>query len=285
MKEAQVSVRKEDKSLRNFSIPAQFGAMEVLNVNAVSLPSSQGGGVATIPLELPVVMNRGMRMHLFGPNGIGKTTLLQHIVENKLDGCSIAGGIRVGYYRQDFSTLNFEHTVVESLREAALDNSSEQNIRKTASDFLLTGDIMHQKIGTLSEGQKGLCAFARLVLQEPGLLILDEPTNHINFRHLPAIQKALNEYEGTMIMVSHDQSFVKKVKTDVKLDLGEEVSRFNSLLAAKQKLKVVHKSPIDLFKLQKLAAAEAAAFVNMMMKTFTMTRMGGAIKKYSKMRM
>lgn len=174
MKEAQVSVRKEDRALREFTIPSQFGAMEVLNVQAVSLPSSQGGGIATIPLELPVIMNRGMRMHLFGPNGIGKTTLLQHIVENKLDGCTIAGGIRVGYYRQDFSTLNFEHTVVESLREVALDTTSEQDIRKTASNFLLTGDIMHQKIGTLSEGQKGLCAFARLVLQEPGLLILDE---------------------------------------------------------------------------------------------------------------
>ena len=288
MKEAQVSVRREDKALREFTIPTQFGAMEVLNVKAVSLPSNQGGGIATIPLEFPVVMNRGMRMHLFGPNGIGKTTLLQHIVENKLDGCTIAGGIRVGYYRQDFSTLNFEHSVVESLREVALSSTSEQEIRRTASNFLLTGDIMHQKIGTLSEGQKGLCAFARLVLQEPGLLILDEPTNHINFRHLPSIQKALNQYEGTMIMVSHDHSFVKKVKTDVKLDLGEEMNRFQEILAARQKkdkLKVKTKQPIDLLQLQKQAALEAAALLNILMKTFSMNRLGGVIKKYSKMRM
>lgn len=290
MKEAQVSVRKEDRALRDFSLPAQFGAMEVLNVNAISLPSNQGGGIATIPLELPLVMNRGMRMHLYGPNGIGKTTLLQHIVENKLDGCTIAGGIRVGYYRQDFSTLNFEHTVVESLREVALNSTSEQDIRKTASNFLLTGDIMHQKIGTLSEGQKGLCAFARLVLQEPGLLILDEPTNHINFRHLPAIQKALNEYQGTMIMVSHDHAFVKKVKTDVKLDLGEEMDRFKSILAAKRKqeemlVKTNKRSSIDLYKLQQQAAQEAAEIVSMLMRSFSMNRIGGAIKKYSKIRM
>lgn len=290
MKEAQVSVRKEDKSLRPFTIPTQFGAMEVLNVNAISLPSQQGGGIATIPLELPVVMNRGMRMHLFGPNGIGKTTLLQHIVENKIDGCTIAGGIRVGYYRQDFSTLNFEHTVVESLREVALNTISEQDIRKTASNFLLTGEVMHQKIGTLSEGQKGLCAFARLVLQEPGLLILDEPTNHINFRHLPAIQKALNEYEGAMIMVSHDHSFVQKVKTDIKMDLGEEMDRFKVIVAARQKqekekLKVYNANQIDIVKLQQQATQEAAAIVTLLMRTFSMNRLGGAIKKYSKIRM
>ena len=290
MKEEMKEVRKEDKALREFTIPTQFGAMEVLNVQAVSLPSNQGGGIATIPLELPVIMNRGMRMHLFGPNGIGKTTLLQHIVENKLDGCTIAGGIRVGYYRQDFSTLNFEHTVVDSLREVALSTTSEQDIRRTASNFLLTGDIMHQKIGTLSEGQKGLCAFARLVLQEPGLLILDEPTNHINFRHLPSIQKALNEYEGAMIMVSHDHSFVKKVKTDVKLDLGEEMDRFNAIVAAKQKqekskvVKVPSKRHIDFIKLQQQATAEAVAMVNILLKTFSMNRLGGAIKKYSKIR-
>lgn len=288
MKEEMKEVRKEDKALRAFSIPAQFGATEVLNVQAVSLPSSQGGGIATIPLELPVIMNRGMRMHLYGPNGIGKTTLLQHIVENKLEGCTVAGGIRVGYYRQDFSTLNFEHSVVESLREVALSSTSEQNIRKTASNFLLTGDIMHQKIGTLSEGQKGLCAFARLVLQEPGLLILDEPTNHINFRHLPSIQNALNEYEGALIMVSHDHSFVKKVHTDVKLDLGEEMDRFNVILAAKNKkekenkLKVGKKNSIDFIKLQQRAAEEAAAIVSMLVKSFSMNRIGGVIKKYSK---
>ena len=291
MKEAKVNVRKEDKALRNFTIPAQFGATEVLKVKSISLPSNQGSGIATIPLELPVVMNRGMRMHLFGPNGIGKTTLLHHIVENKLDGCSISGGIRVGYYRQDFSTLNFEHTVVESLTEVALESTSEQDIRKTASNFLLSGNIMNQKIGTLSEGQKGLCAFARLVLQEPGLLILDEPTNHINFRHLPAIQKALNEYEGTMIMVSHDPSFVKKVKTDIKLNLAEEMDRFKVLLAARHaqekemQIKLHNKNQLNLIKLQQQATQEVAAIISILLKTFSMNRVGGVIKKYSKVRL
>ena len=84
---------------------------------------------------------------------------------------------------------------------------------------------MKQRVGTLSEGQKGLLAFAGLVLMEPGLLILDEPTNHINFRHLPAIAKALSQYEGGMILVSHDKDFLKKVRVDKEIDLYADVAR------------------------------------------------------------
>ena len=78
---------------------------------------------------------------------------------------------------------------------------------------------MNKKIGSLSEGQKGLVAFARLVLQKQGLLILDEPTNHMNFRHLPVIAAALDKYQGAMILVSHVPEFVKQIRIDETLDL------------------------------------------------------------------
>ncbi|HEV8666403.1 MAG TPA: ATP-binding cassette domain-containing protein, partial [Candidatus Paceibacterota bacterium] len=84
-----------------------------------------------------------------------------------------------------------------------------------------TGEIFHTKIGMLSEGQKGLVAFARLVLLKPGLLILDEPTNHINFRHLPIIAKALDAFEGPMILVSHVEDFVKQIRIDETLELDK----------------------------------------------------------------
>ena len=79
---------------------------------------------------------------------------------------------------------------------------------------------MKHAVGSLSEGQKGLVMFARLVLQEPGLLILDEPTNHINFRHLPVIAEAIHNYEGALILVSHVSNFLAKVRIDETLDLG-----------------------------------------------------------------
>ena len=127
-------------------------------------------------------------------------------------------GLRVGYYRQDFSTLNFEQTVYNAL-ETAMGKPDEERLRATAAGFLLTSDVMQTKIGSLSEGQKGLVAFASLVLERPGLLILDEPTNHINFRHLPVIAKALDAYQGAMILVSHVPEFVSQIRIDDILDL------------------------------------------------------------------
>ena len=130
----------------------------------------------------------------------------------------IATDVRLGYYRQDFSTLNFEDTVHDSLLEVT-DKKNEEEMRSVAAGFLITSDIINTKIGSLSEGQKGLVAFARLVLEKPGLLILDEPTNHINFRHLPLIAQALNNYKGAMILVSHVPEFVEKIRIDEILDL------------------------------------------------------------------
>ena len=90
-----------------------------------------------------------------------------------------------------------------------------------AAGFLITRDFFYSKIGSLSEGQKGLISLARIVLQKPGLLILDEPTNHINFRHLPVIAEALNKYDGAMVLVSHMPEFVSKIRIDEILDLGK----------------------------------------------------------------
>ena len=95
----------------------------------------------------------------------------------------------------------------------------EHVLRATAAGFLLDGKLLSQKIEALSEGQKGLLSFCRLVLMRPGLLILDEPTNHINFRHLPIIAKALDEYQGALVMVSHIPDFVSQIRIDETIDL------------------------------------------------------------------
>jgi ATP-binding cassette subfamily F protein 3 len=155
---------------------------------------------------------------LRGPNGIGKSTLLESLASGNSKGAIIAPGVRVGYYRQDFSTLNFEDTVHKSLL-GVMEKHIEENLRSTAASFLIGADLIETKIGDLSEGQKGLVAFARLVLQKPGLLILDEPTNHINFRHIPVIADDLNRYDGAMILVSHVPEFVNKIRIDEVLDL------------------------------------------------------------------
>ncbi len=215
MEEAKVDVRKEDRTIRPFAIPTQ----ENLGGTVLTLTSyTVLKGRKPVTKKANIVLRKNQHLLLRGPNGIGKSTLLESIARGVAEGSFIAEGIKVGYYRQDFSTLDFDQTVYKAL-EQAMGKPDEERLRATAAGFLLTADVIHTKIGSLSEGQKGLVAFASLVLERPGLLILDEPTNHINFRHLPVIAKALDAYAGTMILVSHVPEFVAQIRIDEILDL------------------------------------------------------------------
>jgi ATPase subunit of ABC transporter with duplicated ATPase domains len=215
MEDEIVDVRKEDKTIRPFKIPAEIEFIgDVLTIESLSIIKDHKPKEKKIHLAL----RKKQHLLLAGPNGIGKSTLLESIATGTAKGAKVAEGVRVGYYRQDFSTLNFEDTVHQSLA-GVMKKVNEEELRSVAAGFLLTKEVVHTKIGSLSEGQKGLVAFARLVLERPGLLILDEPTNHINFRHLPIIAKALDQYEGTMILVSHVPEFVKQIRIDQILDL------------------------------------------------------------------
>ncbi len=215
----KVAVRKEDKTIRPFTIPAQEDIYEdVLTMSSLSI--LQNHEVVT----KKVTVSLGKRQHLLisGPNGIGKSTLLESLVLRTNPGAIIHPDIRIGYYRQDFSTLNFNDTIRESLTSALVESgvhAHEEQLRSLAAGFLITADLFNTQIGQISEGLKGLVSFARLVLQKPGLLILDEPTNHINFRHLPVIAQALDQYQGAMILVSHVPEFVMQVRIDTELDL------------------------------------------------------------------
>ena len=218
LEEEKVDVRKEDKTIRPFEIPSQPELVgEIIKINSYKVIKNH----KATNRKTNISLKRNTHLLLKGPNGIGKSTLLQTIAE-KGAGSVIAPDVRLGYYRQDFSTLNFEDTVFDSLTNVIKEagrNAGEEEMRSVAASFLITSDVINTKIGSLSEGQKGLVAFARLVLERPGLLILDEPTNHINFRHLPLIAEALNNYKGAMILVSHVPEFVEKIRIDETLDL------------------------------------------------------------------
>jgi ATPase subunit of ABC transporter with duplicated ATPase domains len=216
MEEEKVDVRKEDRTIRPFTIPAQAELSGV--VFALTSYSVLGAKGKPVVKKANVSLRKNNHLLLRGPNGIGKSTLLEAIAKGVADGATISEGVKVGYYRQDFSTLDFEQTVFDALM-ANMGQPDEKRMRTVAAGFLITGDTVYTKIGSLSEGQKGLVAFASLVLERPGLLILDEPTNHINFRHLPLIAKALSAYEGAMILVSHVPEFVSQIRIDDILDL------------------------------------------------------------------
>lgn len=217
LEEEKVDVRKEDKTIRPFVIPCQKDINgDIINITSFSMIKNH----KPVARKCDIALRKKEHLLLKGPNGIGKSTLLDSLASGTAKGATIASGIKVGYYRQDFSTLNFEHTVRESLMQV-MDEQLEEKMRSTAAGFLITGELINTKIGNLSEGQKGLVAFARLVLQKPGLLILDEPTNHINFRHIPVIAEALDKYEGAMILVSHVPEFVKQIRIDEEFALDK----------------------------------------------------------------
>ena len=215
--ENKVEVRKEDKTIRPFTIPSQPELVgEIIKITSFSVIRNHKATLRKANISL----KKKTHLLLSGPNGIGKSTLLEAIASGVSKFAQIAPGARVYYYKQDFSTLDFEDTTRDSL-VAVADEKSEEEMRSIAAGFLITSDLMNTKIGNLSEGQKGLVAFARLVLSRPGLLILDEPTNHINFRHIPIIAEALNKYEGAMILVSHANEFLAKIRIDETLDLDK----------------------------------------------------------------
>ena len=193
--------------------------------------------------ELELVVRKNTHIIISGPNGIGKSTLLEKIamsesVPSRVSakggsasgttsearnlssvGFQIAKDIKIGYYKQDFSNFDFNQKAYDALKEVMV-KADDHHLRSTAAGFLLDGKLLDHPIAALSEGQKGLLSFCRLVLMKPGLLILDEPTNHINFRHLPIIAKALDEYQGAMLMVSHIPDFVSQIRIDETIDLS-----------------------------------------------------------------
>ena len=216
--ESMVETRQEDRTIRFFSIPAQEFDIhfdgKVLELDSVAAVK----GNKLVPKKLDLIVRKNTHILIAGPNGIGKTTMLEKIARG--EGFSIPKNVVIGYYKQDFSNFNFEQKAFDALKDA-MAKYDEQALRATAAGFLLDGKLLDQPIAALSEGQKGLLSFCRLVLLKPGLLILDEPTNHINFRHLPIIAKALDEYEGSMVMVSHIPDFVSQIRIDQTIDLAE----------------------------------------------------------------
>ncbi len=214
-----VEVRKEDRTIRPFSIPVQdygqFFDGKIMEFSAISAIRSHG----VVKKDVEMVLRKNTHILITGPNGIGKSTMIEKIATGQGDDFKIFDNIKVGYYKQDFSNFNFEQRAYDALKDV-MEKFDDQTLRSTAAGFLLDGKLLEQPIAALSEGQKGLLSFCRLVLMKPGLLILDEPTNHINFRHLPVIAKALDEYEGVSLMVSHIPEFVAQVRIDQTIDLN-----------------------------------------------------------------
>ncbi|WP_069650325.1 ABC-F family ATP-binding cassette domain-containing protein [Caloranaerobacter ferrireducens] len=173
--------------------------------------------------DLSFSIYRGEKVGLIGPNGIGKTTLFKIILSeiNPTSGeITLGHHVNIGYYDQEQSNLNLEKTIVDEIWDENPDFDHYQ-IRSILAKFLFQGDDIFKEISTLSGGEKSRLALLKLMLSKANFLLMDEPTNHLDIDSKEVLEDALKDYEGTLLVISHDRYFLNKV-TDKILELSSE---------------------------------------------------------------
>jgi ATP-binding cassette subfamily F protein 3 len=164
--------------------------------------------------DLGFALPRGRRLGIMGPNGSGKTTLLRVLMgDEQPDAGTVQRGhlVTFGYYDQHLQSLPADQPVLNAVWPDPDPEIDEQKMRNLLGRFGLIGDQVSQRVGDLSGGEKSRAALARLVALGVNVLVLDEPTNHLDLWACDALEQALQEFEGTAIVVSHDRYFLNRV--------------------------------------------------------------------------
>lgn len=163
--------------------------------------------------DLSLDIERGQRWALLGPNGCGKTTLLRCLLgleQPDKGSISLGQGLALGYFDQQLTALDNDTPVVDAVRPAKKQLNTQQR-RDLLARFGLTGDTALQNVSSLSGGERCRAALARLAGDDSNFLILDEPTNHLDIWARDSLEKALNKFDGTVMLVSHDRYFLNQV--------------------------------------------------------------------------
>jgi ABC transporter. len=166
---------------------------------------------------------KGDRIAILGPNGVGKTSLLKIIVgelKNYEGIVNLGTNVIIGYYQQEFTDLNDNKTIIDEIWD---ENPylSQTEIRTLLGSFLFSGDDVFKTIGKLSGGEKARVSLLKLILSKANFLLLDEPTNHLDLKSKEVLEKALLDFGGTLLFVSHDRYFIDKIATKV-LELSSD---------------------------------------------------------------
>ena len=214
-------VRQDDRVAKlRFPKPAPCGKTPLM---ASSLSKSYGALEIFAGVDLAI--DRGSRVVVLGLNGAGKTTLLRILagVDKSDTGRIEPGhGLKIGYYAQEHENLDITRSVLENMVSAAPD-LTETEARKVLGSFLFTGDDVHKPAGVLSGGEKTRLSLATLVVSSANVLLLDEPTNNLDPASREEILGALSHYEGSVVLVSHDEGAVEALNPERVLLLPDGV--------------------------------------------------------------
>jgi len=188
---------------------------EILQTNDVTL----GYGDLTVLKNVNIEFGRGDHVAIVGINGAGKSTLLKGLGRNlkPLKGEIFWGPkVKVGYYAQHVADeLIPDYSVYDAMISKAHKEVLPQEVKDLAGCLLFSGDDIRKKIKVLSGGEKARVALGQILLQKAPCLLLDEPTNHLDFHTVEALTQALEKYQGTLVIVSHDRGFIRRVATKI----------------------------------------------------------------------
>lgn len=162
---------------------------------------------------------RGSHFGVVGYNGAGKSTLLKSLAGRLMllaGECKLGHNVELSYFAQHLTDeLLLEDTVLDSLQRKAYHETTAQEILNIAGSLLFSGDDLHKKVKVLSGGEKTRVALGQILLQKKPFLLMDEPTNHLDFSTVQALAEALTQFKGTLVVVSHDRSFIKMVSNKI----------------------------------------------------------------------
>ncbi len=167
-------------------------------------------------------IGNGKKVALIGPNGSGKTTLINMILDSEY--INIAKNVRIGYFSQSMDILDEEKTILENIMENCI--HSESFARLILARLLIKGDKVHEKLKILSGGERVKVSFAKMILEDINFLILDEPTNYLDINSLEVIEKLLKNYDGTILLVSHDVRFIDNIAEELLIIDNKKIKNF-----------------------------------------------------------
>jgi ATP-binding cassette subfamily F protein 3 len=213
--------------------------LEIADLDKV-FPSPGGDGEDTLLAGLDLLVWRGERVGLVGPNGAGKSVLFRLILGQEpptAGEIKVGPSVAVGAYAQEHETLDYDRTLIHTVRHAA--PMSENAAVSLLGQFLFTYEQARGLVGNLSGGERSRLQLALLMLSGANFLLLDEPTNNLDIPSAEVLEEALAEFEGTLLVISHDRYFLDRVVDRVvELDDGaltEYVGGYSDYQAAKDR--------------------------------------------------